>query len=102
MIKLPKKATNSFLLLLGIVIFSSFSWHKFYVSLTEMRVNEENKTIEISIRIFPDDLDKAISEIYGINPQIITEIEHKNADAWINEYIQQRFSFQVNNTIRFV
>lgn len=70
--------------------------HKFYVSLTEIRLNSSNHTVEISMRIFPDDLDLALEDIYGSDPQIMTELEHTDADTWITEYISSSFIIQLN------
>jgi len=90
------KYTFPTLLIVLLLLSSSFISHKFYVSITEIRLNDENNTIEISMRIFPDDLDRAISQIQGVNPQIATELEHEDADKWIEDYVLQRFSLQLN------
>ncbi len=49
------------------LLFSGFSMiHKFYVSLTEIRYNPVSERMEVSIRIFPDDMDRAMEEHFGI------------------------------------
>jgi hypothetical protein len=78
------------LLLILIVLCSSIS-HKFYVSLTEIHFRPEKGKIEISMRIFPDDLDFAIKGITGINPQLSTELEHPDADMWLKVYLKKNF-----------
>ena len=70
--------------------------HKFYLSLTEIRCNVEKGTVEISMRIFPDDLDRAIEEIWGVNPQIVTQFEHRKADEWISDYLYRNFRIWIN------
>ncbi|MFC2089902.1 DUF6702 family protein [Bacteroidota bacterium] len=70
--------------------------HKFYVSLTEVHIRKDKGSIEISMRIFPDDLDRALKTIHGVNPQIATELEHKNADEWVSEYIKAHFDIEIN------
>jgi len=70
--------------------------HKFYVSLTEIRVNEAANTIEISMRMFPDDLDKAIMSETGINPQLVTKLEHEDADNWLDNYLTDNLMLSIN------
>ncbi len=65
--------------------------HKFYVSLTEIRVFQESSIAGISIRVFPDDLNVAIEKIYGKNPQISSSHELKEAGKWITSYLSENF-----------
>jgi hypothetical protein len=48
-----------FLLFLGWKVF----FHPFYISLTDIRYNSDSKTLEISQKIFWDDLEVALSEM---------------------------------------
>ena len=70
--------------------------HKFYVSLTEVRFNSESGRIEVSIRIFPDDLDHALFESEGIHTQLATELETPEADSLLELYLLEHFSLEVN------
>ena len=86
---------------LGLILFTLFisgAWlmHKFYVSLSELRYNTETERFEVSIRIFPDDLDRALLERSGIHTQLATELEHQKADSLLMVYILEDFSIQVN------
>jgi hypothetical protein len=81
------------LLLLGL---GSWSMHKFYVSLTEVRFNSESGRIEVSIRIFPDDLDRALFEREGVHTQLATELELPEADSLLKLYLLEHFSLEVN------
>ena len=81
------------ILLLGL---GSWSMHKFYVSLTEVRFNSESDRIEVSIRIFPDDLDHALFESEGIHTQLATELELPEADSLLKFYLLDHFSLEVN------
>ncbi len=49
------------------------------------------------MRIFPDDLDRAIMGISGKNPQMATELEMKEADQWMEDYLKNHFKITVNN-----
>lgn len=83
--------------LLAILILSS-SWmpHKFYVSLTEIRYNVQSERLELSMRIFPDDLDQALLERNGIQSQLATDDEHDDADSLMKAYLLERFSLQAD------
>lgn len=84
-------------MLLAIPILSS-AWmpHKFYVSLTEIRYNAQSERLELSMRIFPDDLDRALLERSGIQTQLATKVEHENADSLIKAYLLESFSLQAD------
>ena len=82
-----------FLLLLG---FGSWSMHKFYVSLTEVRFNSESDRIEVSIRIFPDDLDRALFLSEGIHTQLAPELKLTEADSLLKMYLLDHFTLEVN------
>lgn len=47
-----------FLLLPGL----GSGWHPFYVSMTEIEYNSRERKLEISVRIFTDDLEKALAK----------------------------------------
>ena len=95
MIQIRKKI---FLATLVLILFVSTAWfmHEFYVSITEVRYNSDTERFEISMRIFPDDLDRALLERSGIHTQLATEIEHKRADSLLMLYLLEDFSLEVN------
>ena len=66
--------------------------HEFYVSLTEIHYNTHNERFEISMRLFPDDLDRALFERWGIQTQLATELEHDRADSLLMVYLLDGFS----------
>ncbi len=91
-----KKILSIGLVLLALLICSSTLMHKFYVSLTEIRYNDSTERFEVSMRIFPDDLDQALLQRSGINTQLATELEHEKADSLLMVYLLEDFKLQVN------
>lgn len=91
---------NRIKLFLGLVFcltLMSFNvYHKFYVSVTQIDYNEGKKRIEISNRIFVDDLEKALEEIHHQKLYLGTPKENATAKKWVVEYIQQNFNVKVN------
>ncbi len=84
------------LFLLALILSSSWVIHKFYVSLTEIRYNQNTERFELSLRIFPDDLDRALLERTGIYTQLATELEHPDADSLLMLYLLEDFTLEVN------
>jgi hypothetical protein len=89
------------LLLILPVLLLCTSWllHEFYVSITEVRYNPDLERFEVSMRIFPDDLDRALLERSGIHTQLATELEHEQADSLLMRYLLEDFSLEVNGLI---
>ena len=50
------------LLLFAVLFLSSFSAHKFYVSVTQIDYVPSKKRVEITSRIFIDDLEKGLTK----------------------------------------
>ena len=93
-----QKRKTLVLALLVLVLFSCGGWlmHEFYVSLTEVRFNTQSSRFEVSIRIFPDDLDRALLERSGLHTQLATELEHKEADSLLMVYLLEDFTLQAD------
>ncbi|QRR04247.1 hypothetical protein HWI92_17295 [Dyadobacter sandarakinus] len=64
------------------------SLHEYHVSVTQMQYNPAQKAFEISIRIFTDDLEKALTESAG--QRILVKNGDKN-DPLVERYIRKSF-----------
>ena len=51
------------------------------------------------MRIFPDDLDRALMEKTGIRTQLATELEHVEADSLLMAYLLESFSIQADDQL---
>lgn len=69
--------------------------HVFHTSLTQIEYNNKTKSFEVSIRIFSDDLEKAIAQSLQ-QPKLKIDLSPK-ADELIFNYIKKCFSFKNNN-----
>jgi hypothetical protein len=65
--------------------------HEFYISLTELHYNAESSRLEVSMRIFPDDLDRALFELYGMETHLGTSLEAAQADSVVDLYLRMHF-----------
>lgn len=89
-----------FIILLLAVALTSLSCfsslHEFYVSLTELRYNANSSRLEVSMRIFPDDLDRALFEMYGLETHLATRMEPEVADSLVSNYLRLHFRVEVD------
>lgn len=90
-----KKSILLFLmLLLGLTSFTT--WHKFYVSVTNINYSEKNDALQITSRIFIDDLDALLKERYDITAALATEKENPIADDYIKKYLNAKLALELN------
>tara|TARA_Y100001933_G_scaffold1586_1_gene1483 strand:+ start:52693 stop:53328 length:636 start_codon:yes stop_codon:yes gene_type:complete len=91
--KLRMNLFRSGILILGLVVLSSFSQaHKFYVSVTNVNYSEKDDALQITSRIFIDDLERVLEERYEIDPELATKKEADFAEAYIEKYLRAKFS----------
>ena len=83
-----------FVCLVGISL--SFSLHKHYISLTRIDYAPEDKALQITMRFFIDDLEKAVGTRYGTELKLATDEEIEQSDLLIERYIEQKFKVTVN------
>ncbi len=71
------------------ILFSAFA-HDFHTSITRLEYNAKDKTFEVSIRLFTDDLEKALRKANN-DPKIVIVNNDKN-DKLVERYIRQYFA----------
>jgi hypothetical protein len=64
--------------------------HDFHTSLTEMRVNAKEKTVEVTVRVFTDDFENALTRA-NANQRVRLEAKDRH-DPLIDRYLKQRFT----------
>lgn len=77
-------------------LLSSFDWHKFYVSVTQIDYVPNKKRVEITSRIFIDDLEKALERKFKKKFYLTTSNEIENADVLIQEYLKEKIKISIN------
>ena len=92
--KRVKKYILTVLLLFSGVYFSTA--HPYYLSLCLVDLNPQEQSLEVSVKIFTDDLLLALSE-QGHNKLFLgEEKEDTLATKYINDYVEQRLNFKIN------
>ena len=84
----------NFILSSFILIQSLF--HPFYISLTEIKYNSKEKSLEISQKIFWDDLEVHLTEIYKAKIDFLKPKDKAELDKKLKQYILQNNEIIVN------
>ncbi len=78
------------------LVFFSFTMHKFYVSIYQINYNKKENRIEITSRIFIDDLDAVLEKNYKKKIEIGTSKETPSDIDLFQKYITQHFILKIN------
>ncbi len=79
----------------------SFKWllvslvalfHPFYVSVTEINHNAKDKTLEVSCKIFIDDMEDALKKNYAVSTDLSNEKQIAQNNRLINDYVSKHLS----------
>lgn len=96
-VSLSYRKGNIITAVLLLFLCSSFNFnHKFYVSVTQIEYSESNRAIQITSRIFIDDLEKALNQRYDMEVYLGSDKEIEKADYWIEKYLNSRLKFTLN------
>jgi len=90
------KIKLSFLVLL-LVITSAFTIHKFYVGVFQVDYFKEKKAVQITARLFIDDLEKVLHKKYNKHFYITTKDEVTDANSYIAKYLEEKLKIKINN-----
>ena len=71
--------------------------HKYYISLTEIAYNKDQKSLEIIVNVFIDDIETALNNDYAIDLKLTSKNELKDADVYFEKYLNKNLSFSINN-----
>ncbi len=90
-----------FFFMMLVLPLGSFSGaHKFYVSVTNVEYSEADEALQITSRIFIDDLEAALEARYDVQTALATPEESDQALAHIERYFNAKFNVFVNGSVR--
>lgn len=81
-----------FMLFLGWKVF----FHPFYISLTELRYNPNNKSLEIAQKIFWDDLEVALGDIHSTKVDFLNPTDRRALEEMAKSYLLEKNEILVN------
>ena len=79
------------------VLLLNFSFaHPFFVSMTEMVHNEKTKSLEISVRMFTDDLEKELAGSCHCKVDLIQKEKHAEMELILQKYLNKTLNISPN------
>ncbi len=86
-----------FVLSVLLISMSSFTVvHKFYVSVTQIEYNEQQKSLQIISRIFIDDIEKVLRSRYDETIELVSQKHEAKVDKYLGAYLNQKLIITVN------
>ena len=80
------------------VVLCSFAVHKFYVAIYQVNYEPKKKELQITTRIFIDDLEKALETKFHKKIYLATSKEIPQTDDLIKSYLNEKFRISVNSS----
>jgi hypothetical protein len=79
-----------------VLALTSFSFHKFYVAIYQINYAPEKKMLQITSRIFVDDLNKALERKYHKKLYLGTDKETEEELVLMKKYMAEKFILKIN------
>ena len=93
-----KKITIYILTTFFLFALTSFSAHKFYMGIYQINYAPEKKMLQITTRIFVEDLNKALEKKYKKATHLGTAKETAEDVILMQKYLAEKFKIKVNGT----
>lgn len=90
------KKTQIVLLIALIPLLAFTSFHKYYISVTEVDYIEKKQSVQLTTRIFIDDFEKVLRERYDENLVLGGKNESQNVDKYIETYLKDKIKVNIN------
>ncbi len=81
---------------------SAFEVHKFYMAIFQVNYTPEKKMLQITSRIFVDDLNLAIEKKYGKKVYLGSEKESADDQGVLKKYFAENFQIKVNGQSKLI
>jgi hypothetical protein len=88
------------LLVITFLTLSSFGIHKFYVSIYQINYASEKKMLQITSRLFVDDVNAVLYKKYGKKTNLGEKNESQEDVNLMKKYILDNFSLKVNGLLK--
>ncbi|MFL5752634.1 MAG: DUF6702 family protein [Bacteroidia bacterium] len=87
---------------LFLTVVSSGFVHPYYVSITELKHDAKKKSFQLSCRMFADNLESALKQIYLKNIDLLNPKDVKEADKLLSDYIAKHLLVSADGkTLKF-
>lgn len=73
------------------------SKHPFYIAVTEINLNPSDKTLEVSCKMFADDLEKIIEKNNHTQLDISADKDQRKFESYIPAYVKNHLSIAIDD-----
>jgi hypothetical protein len=70
--------------------------HPYFISMTEIEYDKTNNSLEISVRIFTDDLENTMRKTYTGKVDLLNKNEKANSEKLIQQYIAKHLALKTD------
>jgi hypothetical protein len=92
------------LFLKNIVLVSLFLFsgrpHPFYLSVTDIKYNEKNKSLEVACKMFTNDLEGALKKTTGKKVDVVNPKDKAEVEKILFDYINKHLSINLNGKLK--
>jgi hypothetical protein len=71
-------------------------FHPFFVSVIDMKHNVKDKNIEVSVRVFTDDLEAVLKKNYNITTDLSKQSNDPTVNSSIAKYLQSKMQVNID------
>lgn len=84
-------------LFVGLMLSGLSFMHPIFVSVTEVEHNAQEKTLEISCKLYTDDFEKALRKVYKINIDLIKPKSKDAMNTIVGDYVAKHLQVNVDD-----
>lgn len=87
------------------IITTAFAAHKFYVAVYQLDYISSKKELQITARLFIDDIEKVLEQKYNKKLQLATPQENNSSNELVLKYLQENCNIYINGksySLRYV
>ncbi len=76
------------------------SLHKYYLSVTDIAYDQDEKSVQMITRLFYDDLEAVLQERYDETIVVDATADQEKLDVYLNKYLQKKLVITINGEER--
>jgi len=95
-----KKIIQNSVFVILLFVLSSMTAHKFYVAIYQINHIKEKKMLQITARIFIDDMNEAIEKKYNKKSYLASDNETSENIEFLKKYLAEKFVIKINGQIK--
>lgn len=80
----------------SILLYKILFLHPLHIAVSDLELNEESKSLEITHKIFIDDFETSVEKEFDVELKLDSSKEHPEAQSYIQQYIEKFFTLDLN------